>query len=280
MSDSPENPNDPASVTQSTQAIRDTTKWIFATGAGLVAVLVAGINFSELSASRLSSSQFAVALLAVAAGFGTLVIVLQRASILLTRTHPTLRDVLGLVELGHYDNGTKALRAALIAEHDYLFATDARNVNHLWHQIRERNRRAREGQPVHDDPRLARAETRVVDFADFILTRERFKGLLRAIVVAVPLLIAAGIVVGSVTRTDSDEFTPLLAEVRVAVLETPLMQHVREYAKCDSPPFDKAVLVGTYKNSEDVQISLPTQGACRATSFRAAVGDLYIARRV
>jgi hypothetical protein len=281
LSSSPEHPGDATHVAQSTQALRETTKWIFAAGAGLAATLVAGVNFSQLSDLAPSSAGFVIVFVAVIVGFATLVVVLGMAATVLTQSHPTLRNVLRVIDLGAEDRATRALRQAFKEEGDYLFATDARNLNHLWHQVRERNRLARQGllAPSLEEPGLAMAEGRVVDFADFFLTRERFRRLLRAIAVAVPVLIAAGIVVEQVPKDPTESMTTLLTAAKLQILDPSLLRTIQHRTACSQPPLDQAVIVGAYNGASDIRVNLPTTPGCKAVSFRANVDRLYIEKR-
>lgn len=217
----------PLPLRASTEALRDTTKWILAVFAGLASVLLAGLRFGDVGGVEPWTGRFYLAAGATAAALAAVGCILWQAALLLSGRYETLRQLVETVERTETENPsvdamyTNPLIGAIEDEQQYVYQGTAANLRDLFEQLRESNEyllRARAPGSntnaaelrAHQERRLVLSDTaaRVVDYAEHWVTKRRFQLLMRTMLGG-GAVVATGIFLFAMAVSDRQATVPV-----------------------------------------------------------------------
>ncbi len=208
-------PVSPDGLRAATQTLRETTKWLIAIFAGLAAILVGGLQFSDLGklAGRRPQTYIAVAaaLVTITAVFAILI----AASHVLTSFHPTLRTILVLADRAESRTPhlpaslSEPLIRAIEEERDSLYRGIADDLTDLFARLQDANTATRAPTAVNSDgpgrEALDAAVDRVLAFSEHWWAERSFRILMRMLPVAGMITLVGIVAFTFVTATEEPD---------------------------------------------------------------------------
>jgi hypothetical protein len=273
--------------------MQETTKWLLTAAAALGAVLLAGLQFSDLGRLRPWGAAFTTALVGSAlalVGVGT---ILWRAARLLTFHIDSFREILAEADQAERRHGVRhaemvsRLVNAIEGEATFLYRGVASDRRELFHELRAATRqlyqlrrtaasRSTSKEEVALQARLGEltaATTRVVEYADYWLTRQDFRRLLWWLFGA-GTLTAIGIVMFASAITDDDSAAPITRPMPMQVyLSDEGKKVIGLQLDCSIAIVAGQAVAGDLREPEIVVAAKPP---CRAGRFRLS-SDMGVA---
>jgi hypothetical protein len=277
---------------QATRVMQETTKWLLTAAAALGGVLLAGLQFSDLGQLQLGEAAFTTALIGTGIALLGVGVILWRASHLLTFHIDSFREVLAAGEHAERRHGVRAemvdkLINAVEGEATFLYQGAARDRRELFADLRAATNQLYQLRctdtplsPSQDElvirarvDELTAAATRVVEYADYWLTRQDFRRLLWWLFGA-GTLIAIGTVLFSTAITQHDQATAVTKPMAVEVFLTEKGRKViGEQLDCSIAVLAGQAVAGDLREPEVV---VGASAPCRAGRFHVT-SDLGVA---
>jgi hypothetical protein len=265
--------------------MQDTTKWLLTAAAALGAVLLAGLQFSDLGRLRPWGVAFTTALVGSGLALLGVGVILWRASRLLTFHIDSFREVLAEAEQAERRHGVRhaemvsELINSVEGEAAFLYRGVAKDRRELFRELREVTQQLYQLRrtPASITPsqeelavkarvdELSAATTRVVEYADYWLTRQDFRRLLWWLYGA-GALIAVGIVMFATAITHDDHAVPITQPMPMQVFLTDEGSKViGQQLDCSIAVLAGQAVAGDLREPEIVVAAKPP---CRAGRFR------------
>jgi hypothetical protein len=262
---------------QAVALMRSTTKWLLTSAAALGAVLVAGVQFSDLGRLELWTPWFNLACLGMVLALTGVAIALWRASRQLVTYIDSYRDILlqgdeAARRAGLRVEMASGLVKAIEGEADFLYRGEAENLRELFGSLRAATGNLRQARSSHQGARaeqqaravleeLGAAANRVVDYADYWLTRAGFHELLWWLLAA-GITIVAGTLLFTIAVTHVEQAAEVTRPTPVQVFLTEQgISEVERHLGCRVDTLRAQAVGGDFLEPE---ILVPPAGKCKA----------------
>jgi 4-amino-4-deoxy-L-arabinose transferase-like glycosyltransferase len=259
-----------SNTSSTAQSIRETTKWIVASGLGLLGIISGVAPLSALGLLSLSPAAITtlvVCLLAAGLALGWL---LSSALGVLQSTPQTLRETLVLIDERPELEESRQLLDELILNSYFLLRTDFDSIRDLWRVASRRDFTS-----TLTLEKVESAEERVVNYVDYVLASRRFHRLTRRIKLVLPIFFvavaAASLALLSISRPSLASLHP---PISVSVQASPgSLKTVQAIQGCRQTTLNTADLVAASPDYSEYVVALDKSQSCKGAVMTLSSGN-------